>query len=318
MSQVLDTTTEQTTAAAHPAPQRPARGTGWRRRIPLLPALIFTIALTQVPFLVTLVVSLMNWNPLFPNEIGFAWFANYITVFTNPTLLSSVLASLVITVSVVLISLVLGLGIALLLNQRFAGRGIVRTMIIAPFLFVPVAAALLWKHLLLNPSYGLINGVIAWLGNLVGVQVQGPSWVTDFPIASIVVVLVWQWTPFMTLIILAGLQSQPGDVIEAARVDGAGGWRIFRYITIPHVRRYLELSTLLGSIYVFQNFDAVFTLTAGAFGTANLPYTIYRTFFQAQDYGVGSAMGVVTVAGTILIMSLFLRSLTSLSEENVR
>jgi sorbitol/mannitol transport system permease protein len=295
-----------------------SRRTAFRRRLPLLPALIFTIALTQLPFVVTIFVSFMNWNANYPDKIGFAGVANYVQVFKDPALRSSVVTSFIITVSAVLGSLILGLGIALLLNQKFRGRAAVRTMMITPFLIVPVAAALLWKHLLYNPTYGLFNGALLWLSKVTGLPEFQPSWITDAPIVSIVVTLVWQWTPFMMLIILAGLQSQAPDVIEAARVDGAGGWKLFLNITLPHARRYLELSTLLGSIYIFQNFDAVFTLTAGAFGTSNLPYTIYRTFFQAQNYGVASAMGVVTVAGTMVFVTFFLRALTTLTEDGSR
>jgi sorbitol/mannitol transport system permease protein len=120
------------------------------------------------------------------------------------------------------------------------------------------------------------------------------------------------------LILLAGLQSRPLDVIEAARVDGASTWQIFRYITFPHLRRYLELGALLGSIYVVQNFDHVFTLTGGALGTANLPYTIYQTFFTARDYGLASAIGVVAVIGTIVIATFALRVVSSLFEEERR
>ncbi|WP_225929140.1 carbohydrate ABC transporter permease [Rhodococcus opacus] len=290
------------------------RKSAWARRVPLLPALVFTIALTQLPFLVTIGISLMDWNANFPDRIGFTGFDNYIRVFTDHALRSAVITSIVLTVSVVVGSLLLGFAIALLLNQRFRGRAAVRTMMVAPFLLVPIAAALLWKHLILNPSYGLINGTLGWIASLFGGEGAQPSWVTEFPLLTIAIVLIWQWTPFMMLIILAGLQSQPTDVLEAARVDGAGRVRIFTAITLPHVRRYLELATLLGAIYIFQNFDAVFTLTAGSFGTANLPYTIYRTFFEAQNYGLASAMGVVTVVGTIVFVTLFLRSLTTLAE----
>lgn len=290
----------------------------WARRLPLLPALIFTIIATQLPFIVTIIVSFMNWNANFPDRIGFAGLDNYIRVFQDPGLRNAVVTSIVLTIVAVLGSLILGFAIALLLNQRFRGRAAVRTMMIAPFLLVPIAAALLWKHLILNPSYGFINGALGWLSSVFGTEAPQPSWVTDYPLASIAVVLIWQWTPFMMLIILAGLQSQGNDTLEAARVDGANGWRIFTSLTLPHVRPYLELATMLGAIYILQNFDAVFTLTAGSFGTANLPYTIYRTFFEAQNYGLASAMGVVTVIGTIILVTLFLRSLTSLTAEGTR
>ncbi len=111
----------------------------------------------------------------------------------------------------------------------------------------------------------------------------------------------------------------PRDVIEAARIDGASTWEIFRYMTFPHLRQYLELGALLGSIYIVQNFDAVFTITSGGLGTANLPYTIYQVFYTAHDYGRASAAGVVVVIGTIAIATLALRTVSSLfREENAR
>ena len=119
----------------------------------------------------------------------------------------------------------------------------------------------------------------------------------------------------MMLILLAGLQSRPLDVLEAARMDGASSLQIFRYITLPHLRQYLELAVLLGSIYIVQNFDAVFTITSGGLGTANLPYTIYQTFFTAQDYGQASAAGVIVVIGTIAIATFALRVVSSLFSE---
>ncbi len=116
----------------------------------------------------------------------------------------------------------LGLCIALLLDRKFRGRGVVRTMMITPFLIVPVAAALLWKHALYNPEYGLLNGMLNGVWKLFGADnPPQPDWITNHPLGSIIVALVWQWTPFMMLILLAGLQSRPLDVIEAARIDGA-------------------------------------------------------------------------------------------------
>lgn len=291
-----------------------------RRRLPLLPALLFTIAATQLPFLTTIVVSFMDWRALRPDERGFTGFDNYVQVFTNPSIRSAVVTTIVLTAVVVLVSLVLGLLIALLLDRKFLGRGVVRTMMIAPFLVVPVAAALLWKHGILNPSYGLLNGVLTWVWGLFGSDSPPQvAWLQDFPLLSIELSLIWQWTPFMMLILLAGLQSKPGDVVEAARMDGAGAWQIFRYITFPHLRRYLELGGLLGAIYVVQAFDSVFIMTAGALGTANLPYTIYATFFQQQNYGLASAQGVVVVIGTIIVATFALRTVSSLfDEENAR
>jgi sorbitol/mannitol transport system permease protein len=287
----------------------------WARRAPLLPALIFMIVVTQLPFVGTLIISFMNWNAYYPDDIGFAGLGNFITVFTDPDTRSAIFVTILLTASVVLISLVIGLGVALLLDRAFLGRGIVRTMMITPFLVVPVAAALVWKHALYNPNYGLFNGL---LRGLFGAGAPQPDWISELPLTSVILALVWQWTPFMMLILLAGLQSKPLDVIEAAKIDGCSGFQIFRYMTFPHMRQYLELGGLLGSIYVVQNFDAVFTITSGGLGTANLPYIIYTIFYNAHDYGKASAAGVITVIGTYIIALFALRTVSSLFKEETR
>jgi sorbitol/mannitol transport system permease protein len=296
------------------------RSADWARRAPLLPALIFTIIVTQLPFLVTLIVSFMDWNAYYPDERGFAGLSNYASVLTDVNMRQAILTTVILTAVVVVVSLLLGMGIALLLDRKFRGRGVVRTMMITPFLIVPVAAALLWKHALFNPEYGLLNGTLTAIWRLFGSDnAPQPDWITTAPLVSVEIALIWQWTPFMMLILLAGLQSRPLDVIEAARIDGASSWQIFRYMTFPHLRRYLELGALLGSIYIVQNFDAVFTITSGGLGTANLPYVIYQTFYQAHDYGRASAAGVVVVIGTIAIATLALRTVSTLfQEENAR
>ncbi|UGY94903.1 carbohydrate ABC transporter permease [Streptomyces gobiensis] len=302
-----------------PPPQAARRDLrAWATRAPLLPALIFLIIVTQLPFVATLVISLFNWNSLYPDDRAFAGLSNYGAVLSDPELRGSVLTTALLTASVVLVSLVLGLALALLLDRKFRGRGVVRTMLIAPFLLVPVAAALLWKHVLYNPEYGLFNGLLTWLGGLLGIDGPAqPDWISEMPLIAVEASLIWQWTPFMMLILLAGLQSRPLDVIEAARIDGAGNWQVFRYLTLPHLRRYLELGALLGSIYIVQNFDAVFTITSGGLGTANLPYTIYETFYRAHEYGLASAAGVLVVIGSIILATFALRVVSSLFSQEV-
>ena len=280
----------------------------------MLPALIFVILVTQIPFAITIIISFMNWNAAYPDDIGFGTLQNYVTVFTDANLLKAVFVTVGLTVGVVLASALLGLGIALLLDRKFIGRGLVRTLMITPFLVVPVAAALLFKHAIFNPSYGLINGLLT---TVFGENAPQPDLMTSNPLLGIGIVLVWQWTPFMMLIMLAGLQSRPMDVYEAALVDGAGPWQTFRYITLPHLRRYIELAALLGTIYIVQNFDMVFTMTSGGLGTATLPYVIYQEFFVAQDYGVASAVGVIVVIASLITATFALRTAsTLLKEEN--
>jgi sorbitol/mannitol transport system permease protein len=289
----------------------------WMRRAPLLPGLIFLIIVTQLPFVATLVISFMRWNALSPQNKGFAGIDNYRKVFSDSALRASIVFTIVLTVTVVLVSLLLGMLIALLLDRAFFGRGVVRTLMITPFLVVPVAAALLFKHGIYNPSFGLLNGTLTAIWNVFNGSAPQPDWLTEHPKLMIEAQLIWQWTPFMMLILLAGLQSRDKEVVEAAHVDGASAWQVFRYITFPHLRKYLELGGLLGSIYIVQNFDSVFTITSGGLGTANLPYTIYQTFFSAHDYGLASAQGVVVVVGSLIIATFALRVVSSLFEEEV-
>ncbi|MEV7868251.1 sugar ABC transporter permease [Streptomyces sp. NPDC088124] len=303
-------------AASHQAGRGGTRARAWATRAPLLPALIFLIAVTQLPFVATLLISLFDWNSLAPDERSFAGLANYGSVFTDASLRESVFTTVLLTATVVIASVVLGLLLALLLDRKFIGRGFVRTLLITPFLLVPVSAALMWKHVLYNPEYGLLNGGWAWFTGLFGVENPSqPDWISDMPLLAVEAALIWQWTPFMMLILLAGLQSRPAEIMEAAKLDGATGRQMFGYLTLPHLRRYLELGILLGSIYIVQNFDAVFTLTSGGLGTANLPYTIYQTFYQAHEYGLASAAGVVVVIGTIVIATFALRVVSSLFSE---
>lgn len=299
------TTTE---APPHAAPERQTstaaeRRDGWIRRAPLLPALIFTIIITQLPFLVTIWYSLQSWNLVRPGSQRFVGLENYATVFTDSQFRGVALNSILLTLGSVAIAMVLRLLIALLLNRAFHGRGIVRTLIITPFLITPVAGALLWKSVLFDPTYGLVNFLLSPFG------AGQTDWVSTFPRAAVIIALVWQWTPFMMLLILAGLGSQPQEVLEAARMDGATGFAVFREVTLPHLQRFIELGVVLGAIYLVNTFDTIYMMTQGGPGTAsaNLPFYIYQRAFLGFDIGESAAMGVVTVVATIIVATLALR-----------
>jgi sorbitol/mannitol transport system permease protein len=281
----------------------------WSRRLPLLPALIFTIVVTQIPFLVTLWYSFHRWDFLKPHSFKWNGLTNYIRPFKDSNFRSAALNTVYITVGTVVIASILGTMLAVLLDKPFFGQGFVRTLLITPFLIMPVAASLIWRHGFLDQTYGFLN----WLGTVFGFSRTG--FTSKHPLASVIFVLVWQWTPFMMLISLSGLQSQSGEVLEAARVDGADGFNLFRRITLPHLRSYLELGALLGSIYLVQTFDTVVHLAGGASGATNIPYFIYnRSIGGGWQFGKASAFGVVVVVATILIANLALRVISSLLE----
>jgi sorbitol/mannitol transport system permease protein len=300
-----------TTPRRRPAPRRLTTRELWRRRSPLLPALVFAIVLTQLPFLLTVYYSFQSRNLLRPGAAEFVGLSNYGKVFTDDLFRNAVVNTVKLTVSVVLLSMVLGIAFAMLLDKKFPGRGIVRTLLITPFLVMPAAGALLWKTSIFNPVFGLLNWVLSPFG------VGDVDWVSRFPMASIVMVLTWQWTPFMMLIVLAGLQSQSPEVLEAAKVDGASAWATFRRITLPHLRQFIELGILLGSVFIVQTFDAIFMITQGGPGqaTTNLPYFIYLKAFRAFDVGQSAAAGVIVVAATIVIATFALRVISKLFQE---
>lgn len=279
----------------------------WRRRFPLLPALIFTVLLTQIPFVMSIWYSLTNWTIVPPTPREFVGVDNYTRLVDDQFFRDAAWVSIVMTVSAVLISLVLGTLLAVLLDRKFLGQGIARTLLITPFLIMPVVAGLIWKNQMFSSLYGVLN----WLLERVGIDAV--EFVSKHPTGSIVTVLVWQWTPFMMLIMLAGLQSQPSEVLEAARVDGASAFGTFRQLTLPHLRSYMELGALLGTIYLIQVFDHVDVMTGGGPGSTNIPYFVYqRSIGGGWTFGRASAYSIVVVAASIIIATICLRVLSRL------
>jgi sorbitol/mannitol transport system permease protein len=288
-----------------------------KRRLPLYPALILTIILTQIPFVVTLGVSTFHWNIMHPDETKFAWFENFKTIVADEAMRAALKNSITLTFSVVLFSTLLGLALALLLDRKFRGRAIVRTLLITPFLITPVASALMWKHIMFNPVYGILDGFATQIyQKFGGDSVIAWDFVSQHPLIAIAVPMIWQWTPFMMLIILAGLQSQAPDILEAAAVDGAGPRQIFARMTFPHLRQYIQLAIILGTIYIVQSMDFVFTITQGGPGTDStiIPYQIYLTMFRKYEYGEAAAAGVIVIALTILLSTFALRLTRDLLE----
>jgi len=173
---------------------------------------------------------------------------------------------------------------------------------------MPVAGALLWKTTIYDPIYGLLNFVLSPFG------VHNVAWVSTYPMPSIVALLVWEWAPFMMLIVLSGLQSEPLEVLEAARVDGSSTVQSFVHVTWPHIRRYVQLGVLLGSVYIIQAFGEIYMITSGGPGTAttNLPYYLWEQVFNAYNVGVAAAAGVIVLIGTEIVALFALRLVSSL------
>ena len=284
-------------------PKRVKKGEFRAARGLVSPAIIFLILLTQIPFLVTIGFSTIKWNLLYPDQREFTGLDNYATALSSGALWPSIVATVLITTFSVVLSLLFGLMFAILLDRQFRGRAIARTLMITPFLVMPAAAALIWKYSMFDTNIGILN----WLTRILHLPVV--SWSTEHPMMTVVIVLTWQFTPFMMLILLAGLQGQDKAIMEAAQVDGAGTWRTFTWITLPHLRMYVEIGVLLGAVIIIQVFDPVAILTKGTGGTKTLAYLLYERAFIGLDVGEAAAYGVVTVVLTIIVATVALRTL---------
>jgi sorbitol/mannitol transport system permease protein len=274
----------------------------------MLPALLYLAVMTQAPFVLTLWYSFHNWILTSP-ELGHRWIGldNFrYTVTEDPIFRAAVVNTVEITGAVVGGSLVMGLGFAVLLNRTFPLRGVARSLMIAPFFVMPTVNAVVQKNLFLNPIFGLVN----WLWTSIGFQ--RVDWLAVHPKLGIIEMAVWQWAPFMMLILLAGLQGISDEVREAARIDGAGPLTEFRRITLPLLGPYFELAVLLGLIYILQLFGEIFVATQGGPGTetTTIPYYVYQTISQANDVGSASAQGVLAIIFSGIIAALLIRLLT--------
>lgn len=292
--------------------RRLQRREGWKRRLPILPALLFTIAVTQIPFLFTLFYSLTEWRIDKPDPRQFIGFDNYVSLTGDKFFRDAAWISVQMTVMAVLGSLIVGTGLAILLDRKFFGQGFIRTLLITPFLVMPVVAGFMWKTQMFGATFGVIN----WVINLFGFE--SVEFATRYPLASVVIVLIWQWSPFMMLIILAGLQGQDQSVLEAARVDGATAWGSFRQITLPQLRPFLELGTLLGAIYLIQVYDHIEVIVGGQPGAKNLPFYIaQRSIGGGNRFGLASSYSIIVVIASIIIANIGLRVLSNLLEDEV-
>jgi sorbitol/mannitol transport system permease protein len=282
------------------APKRaPARSGAWLLR----PGIIYLVIVTQAPVLFTLYYSTTNWNFLRPTSTRAVGLQNYLNFFQDRETLTIMWNTVEFSFSVVILSLVLGMILALLLTREFRGRSVARTLLITPFLIMPTVSAVMWKNMLFNPVFGLISSYMAQLG------LPRVDWINQHPMAAIVTIVTWEWTPFMMLILLAGLQSLEQEFVEAAQIDGAGPLTIFRYIVVPHLTRYIEIGVLLETLFVLNIFGEIYTTTTGgpADYTTTLTFNIYLEAFKRWNVGRASAYGVIAVILANIITLLFLR-----------
>ena len=255
------------------------------------PSIILLLLWMIVPLSMTLYFSFMRYNLLYPERTGFTGSLNYDFFLTDPALFDAVLNTLTLVGSIITISVVLGMGIALLLQEAFRGRGIVRVMLISPFFIMPTVNALIWKNMFMNPVYGLF----AFVSGLFGWPII--DWLSDLPLLSIIIMLSWQWTPFALLIFMTSLQSMDKEQIEAAEIEGASFWSKFYYLTLPHLSRAIAVVIMIQAIFHLSIFAEIFVTTGGGPGydSTNTTFLIFTQALLQFDVGVASAGGVFAI-----------------------
>jgi multiple sugar transport system permease protein len=274
---------------------RAERRLGWML---CAPAVIVMIAVTAYPIGYAIYLSLQRYDLRFPNAKKFIWFQNYGTVLSDSLWWTALWVTVVIMVVSVAIEFVLGMGLALVMHRALVGRGLVRTSILIPYGIVTVVAAFSWQ-------YAWTPGV-GYLANLLPSD-AAPLTHQWQSILIIILAEVWKTTPFMALLLLAGLSLVPDDLLKAAKVDGATAWQRFVRITVPLMKPAILVALLFRSLDAFRVFDNIFILTAGANDTRSVSILGYDNLFTALNLGVGSAISVLVFICVIIIAVIFIK-----------
>ena len=277
----------------------------YRPYLLIAPATIILMIIALYPFVYALQLSLYRWEMGQAVEAKkFIGVLNYIKALLSSDFWTALGTTAVYTAATVVVEFGLGLAVALLLNGEFVGRSVVRSIAIIPLAVTPVVVGLVWR-VLYNTDYGLINFILHELGLPTSKWIAGMS----TALISVVIVDIWQCTPFATLILLAGLQTVPIDVLEASKIDGASGLQRFRYVTLAFLRTPILVVLLFRTIDSFKVFDNIYALTMGGPGSATetLSMHLYIQGFRNRHMGYASAMGILFLIVVTLICQLFIR-----------
>jgi len=255
-----------------------------------LPAIIFVAVLMIFPVLYTLFLSLTNWNLTSGTPLAFVGLKSYARVFTEPRFLHAVIRTFVFTFFAVAFEGVLGVAIAIILNRAFVGKSIAKLLLLLPLVATPVAIGIVF-NLFFDPTIGLVNFILKSVGLPQGLWIS--SAVTVIP--SLVIVDVWQWTPMITLIVLAGLAGLSNEPFEAARVDGASEMQILRYVTLPMVMPIILTAVILRLIDALKTFDIIFAMTGGGPGYASETLNIMGYKYSFEYFRMGQSSVILVV-----------------------
>jgi sorbitol/mannitol transport system permease protein len=269
----------------------------------LAPAIVTLFLWMIVPLVMTIYFSLIRYNLMQPGETGFIGLANYEYFVTDPSFWTAIVNTLLLLGSVIVITVVGGVALGLLIDEPFPGRGVVRVLLISPFFVIPTVNALLWKHMMMNPIYGVLAQVWHFFG------AQPVDWMADWPLLSVIIMVAWQWLPFATLIFVTALQSMNREQLEAARMDGARYLQQLRYLYVPHLGRSIAVVIMIETIFLLSVFAEIYTTTGGGPGDAstNLAFLIFKQALLNFDAGVASAGALVAVVLANIVAIFLIR-----------
>jgi len=275
----------------------------------LLPRLLMAPAVSTlflwmiVPLAMTIYFSLIQFNLLQPEQADFVGLENFRYFVTDPSFGAAVWNTTVLLGSVILITVLLGMAVALLLNEPFAGRGAARVLLISPFFVMPTVNALLWKNMMMNPIYGVLAQVWLFFG------ATPIDWMTEAPLLSVIIMVAWQWLPFATLIFMTSLQGMNREQLEASRMDGANYLQQLRYLYLPHLGRSVAVVVMIELIFLLSVFAEIYTTTGGGPGDAstNVAFLIFKQALLNFDAGVASAGALFAVVLANLAAMVMIR-----------
>lgn len=298
---------------AESPPVRRGSSPAFRRALPYLlslPALLVCVAVL-VPFVTAVYYSLLRYRLNLPAMKGFIWFGNYTSFFTDAEFWNTVWISLLYTVLTVVVELLLGLGIATLLRQRTRLNNFISIMLLLPLMTAPAIAALMWK-LMTNPNFGVLSYLVSLIG------FHDFRWASSPSTALFTVVLVdtWVYTPFIMILLLAGLRSLPPQPFEAAALDGVPASFVFFRITLPMLTPYIITAVLFRLLDSIQQFDIIYASTQGGPGNKLMVFQVesYLLFFQNTNVGKSAAMLMILWAITYALSNVFIKNWLKLRE----
>ncbi|GAB3142525.1 sugar ABC transporter permease [Micromonospora sonneratiae] len=276
------------------AGRRAERRLGW---LLCAPAAIVMVAVTAYPILYSVWLSLQRFDLKFPDERKFVGLANYVTVLTNEYWWTAFGVTLLITLVTVAVELVLGMGLAVVMHRTLVGRGIVRTAALIPYGIVTVVAAFSWRYAW-TPGTG-------YLANLFGEGAPLTDRVSS--LAIIMLAEIWKTTPFMALLLMAGLALVPDDLLKAASTDGATAWQRFTRVMLPVMKPAILVALLFRTLDAFRVFDNIYVLTAGGNETSSVSMLAYNNLMRGLNLGIGSTMSVLIFLAVAVIAFVFVK-----------